>query len=92
MPEARIVTDYIRTRFLVDTDPAFQPSTWDRNYVRQIAEQILTERDRAGARTRDSFDAFAIARTRTGLNVTTTAPPSSPTAMGWTTTTPPWLR
>ncbi|MEV4241679.1 hypothetical protein AB0J47_41770 [Nocardia sp. NPDC049737] len=67
--EARVVTDYIRTRFLVDTDPAYQPAMWDRHYVRQIAEQVLLERDRAGARTRDNFDAHEIARTRTGLDI-----------------------
>ncbi|AFU02807.1 hypothetical protein [Nocardia brasiliensis] len=67
--EPRVVTDYIRTRFLRDTQPALEPSAWDRNYVRQVAEQILVERDRAGLRTRDSFDPFSIACTRTGINV-----------------------
>ncbi|WP_280440674.1 hypothetical protein [Nocardia brasiliensis] len=67
--EPRVVTDYIRTRFLRDTQPAFEPSAWDRNYVRQVAEQILAERDRAGLRTRDSFDPFSIACTRTGIDV-----------------------
>ncbi|MGO4612976.1 hypothetical protein AB4305_03360 [Nocardia sp. 2YAB30] len=67
--EPRIVTDYIRTRFLVDTDPAYRPSTWDRNYVRQVADQVRAERDRTGARTRADFDADAIARTRTGLDI-----------------------
>jgi hypothetical protein len=67
--DPRVVTDYIRTGFLVDTARAFQPSTWDRNYVRQVADQILAERDRAGARTREDFDAYAIARTRTGLEI-----------------------
>ncbi|WP_327097142.1 hypothetical protein OIE68_46020 [Nocardia vinacea] len=67
--EPRVVTDYIRTRFLVDADPALKPSVWDRNYVRQVADQVLVERDRAGARTRDDFDAAAIARTRTGLDI-----------------------
>ncbi|WP_040700425.1 hypothetical protein [Nocardia vinacea] len=67
--EPRVVTDYIRTRFLLDTDPAFQPSVWDRNYVRQVADQVLAERDRAGARTREDFDADEIARTRTGLDI-----------------------
>ncbi|WP_406238413.1 hypothetical protein [Nocardia sp. NBC_01009] len=67
--EPRVVTDYVRTGLLVDAEPAFKPSAWDRNYVRQVAEQVLAERDRAGSRTRDDFDAVAIARTRTGLDV-----------------------
>lgn len=67
--EPRVVTDYIRTRFLRDTQPAFEPSAWDRAYVRQVAEQILAERERAGLRTRDDFDPFSIACTRTGIVV-----------------------
>ncbi|WP_107657474.1 hypothetical protein [Nocardia suismassiliense] len=67
--EPRLVTDYIRTRFLRDAQPAFEPSAWDRNYVRQVAEQILAERDRAGLRTRDDFDPISIAATRTGIDV-----------------------
>ncbi|WP_327116635.1 hypothetical protein OHB12_05135 [Nocardia sp. NBC_01730] len=67
--EPRVVTDYVRSRLFVDADPALRPSQWDRNYVRQVAEQVLAERDRAGARTRDDFDSIAIARTRTGLNI-----------------------
>ncbi|MEU7221404.1 hypothetical protein [Nocardia iowensis] len=67
--EPRVVTDYIRTRFLLDAAPALAPSAWDRNYVRQVAEQILAERDRAGLRTRDSFDPVSIACTRTGIDV-----------------------
>ncbi|MBF6331882.1 hypothetical protein [Nocardia transvalensis] len=67
--EPRVVTDYIRTRFLLDTDPAPQPSVWDRHYVRQVADQVRAERDRAGLRTREDFDAHAIACARTGLTV-----------------------
>ncbi|WP_433521554.1 hypothetical protein ACQPZ2_30155 [Nocardia pseudovaccinii] len=67
--EDRGVTDYIRTRFLLDTDRPYEPSLWDRHYVRQVGEQVRVERDRAGARTREDFDADAIARTRTGLDI-----------------------
>ncbi|WP_433622107.1 hypothetical protein [Nocardia sp. CA-120079] len=67
--EPRIVTDYIRTRFLLDTDPAHDASMWDRTYLRQIVDQVRVERDRAGAHTREDFDADAIARARTGLDI-----------------------
>ncbi|WP_063046191.1 hypothetical protein [Nocardia pseudovaccinii] len=67
--EDRIITEYIRTRFLRDTDHPYEPSPWDRHYVRQVAEQVRAERDRAGERTRDDFDTDAIARTRTGLDI-----------------------
>lgn len=67
--EDRVVTDYNRTRFLRETDRPSEPSPRDRHYVRQVAEQLRAERDRAGERTRDDFDADAIARTRTGLDI-----------------------
>ncbi|MBB5916783.1 hypothetical protein BJY24_005695 [Nocardia transvalensis] len=67
--EPRVVTDYIRSRFLVDADTAYPPTDWDRTYVRHVADQVRAERDRAGARTPENFDTFGVARTRTGLAV-----------------------
>ncbi|MBF6173606.1 hypothetical protein [Nocardia blacklockiae] len=67
--EPRVVTDYIRSRFLVDADTAYPPTEWDRTYVRHVADQVRGERDRAGYRTPDDFDTFAIARARTGIAI-----------------------
>ncbi|WP_280377022.1 hypothetical protein [Nocardia wallacei] len=68
--EPRVVSDYIRTGFLVDADTAYTPAHWHRAYVRHVADQIRDERERAGQRTPDNFDTFSIAARRTGIPVT----------------------
>ncbi|MBF6215939.1 hypothetical protein IU469_31975 [Nocardia puris] len=69
--EPYVVRDYIWNQFLVDAAPAFEASPWDRVYVEQVADQIRLERDRRGQRTREDFDAVAVANRRTGLRVRT---------------------